>query len=178
VSEEDVDMTEAPALPPSQKTPAKTAKETAAEKKKRKLEAASDVTATPGADGKKSKKARVESQPTPKAKSSTPSIAAGKVTPIAPPVIPGMLPMSSQAAPTASTPSAKASKSKKVSASQPTPVPKPAEPSSSAPLNQATDEPKTNAKVKKEKKGKALKTEPGTEAPKKTTPVPLPHVPL
>ena len=198
-SDEDVDMTEAPALPSLQKTPAKKAKETAADKKKRKLDAAADVAATPRADSKKAKKARVEPQPTPTAKSGAPSTATGKVTPIAPPVVPSIPRISSSQGPPASTPSSsKASKAKAISASQPTPVSKPAEPSSSAikkesaiPLppsfrrassssasqSQAKDEPKANGKVKKEKKSKIVKTEPGTEAPKKTTPVPLPNIP-
>lgn len=187
-SDEDVDMAEAPALPSSQKTPAKKPKDTATDKKKRKLDAASDATATPGTDTKKSKKARVEPQPTP-----------GRVTPIAPPVVPSVARASSSQAPRASTPSSsKASKTKGLSASQPTPVSKSAEPTSSAikkesavPLppsfqrassssasqSQTKTEPKINGKVKKEKKSKVIKTEPGTEAPKKTTPVPLPNVP-
>ncbi|KAJ9143225.1 hypothetical protein NKR19_g6946 [Coniochaeta hoffmannii] len=199
VSDEDVDMTEAPALPSSQKTPAKKSKETAADQKKRKLDAAADAAATPGADSKKAKKVRVEPQPTPTAKSGAPSTATAKVTPIAPPVVPTIPRASSSQGPPTSTPSSsKASKAKAISASQPTPVSKAAEPTSSAvkkesaiPLppsfrrassssasqSHAKDEPKTNGKVKKEKKSKIIKTESGTEAPKKTTPVPLPNIP-
>lgn len=204
-SDEDVDMTEAPALPSSQKTPAKKSKskdaETTTGKKKRKLDAAMDATPTRGADtpgsSKQSKKARLEPQPTPKAKSEAPSTAAGKVTPIVPPVVPNIRRESSSQAPPASTPSSsKPPKAKVLPASQPTPTPKRAEPASSAvkkeskiPLpptfqrassslsSQQQEEVKTNGKVKKEKKSKTGNAGPDIEAPKKTTPVPLPNIP-
>lgn len=206
-SDEDVDMTEAPALPTSQKTPSKKSKGKDAEtttdkKKKRKLDAVSDATPTRAADtpaSKKSKKVRVEQEPILKAKSEAPA-AGVKMTPIAPPVIPDFRHMSSSQAPPASTPSSsRASKAK----AQPTPTSKPVEPSSSAvkkeshiplppsftrasssfssqPKEDHQDEPvpKANGKVKKERKSKAIKIEHSTEAPKKTTPVPLPNVPV
>ncbi|OIW26579.1 hypothetical protein CONLIGDRAFT_683543 [Coniochaeta ligniaria NRRL 30616] len=200
-SDEDVDMTEAPALPSSQKTPAKKSKGTTTDKK-RKLDAVTEATPMRGADtpesSKKSKKARVEPKPTPRAKSEAPSTAAAKVTPIVPPVVPSIRRESSSQAPPASTPSSSnTTKAKAVPASQPTPISKPAEPTSSAvkkeskvPLpspskrassslpSQPKEVAKTNGKVKKEKKTKVIvKAEPGTEAPKKTTPVPVPSIP-
>lgn len=197
-------MTEAPALPSSQKTPAKKSKAKDSggpADKKRKLDSVAGVIPTSGADTpesiKKSKKARVDPKPTPKGKSEAPNTTAGKVTPIVPPVVPGMRRESSSQALPASTPSSsKTSKAKALSASQPTPTSKTAELTSSAikkeskvPLpptfprassstsSQPKEEAKTNGKVKKEKKSKASNTEPEAEAPKKTTPVPLPNIP-
>jgi hypothetical protein len=43
--------------------------------------------------------------------------------------------------------------------------------------SQPKEEAKTNGKAKKEKKSKVVETEHGSEAPKKTTPVPLPNIP-
>lgn len=196
-------MTEAPALPSSQKTPAKKSKvkdSGGPADKKRKLDSVVGVIPTSGADTpesiKKSKKARVDPKPTPKGKSEAPNTTAGKVTPIVPPVVPGMRRESSSQALPASTPSSSKTKPKALSASQPTPTSKTAELTSSAikkeskvPLpptfprasssvsSQPKEEAKTNGKVKKEKKSKAIKTEPEAEAPKKTTPVPLPNIP-
>ncbi|KAB5542686.1 DNA-directed RNA polymerase I subunit RPA34.5-domain-containing protein [Coniochaeta sp. 2T2.1] len=177
-SDEDVDMAEAPALPSSQKTPAKKSKskdaDTTDKKKKRKLDVATDE---PAADtpepSKKSKKARVEAQPTPKTKPEISSSQPGKVTPILPPAVPSIrLPSSSQAAP-ASTPSS----SKAVKKESAIPLPSNFRRSSSSFSSQAVEEPKTNGKAKKEKKSKTIKPEPASEAPKKTTPVPVPNFP-
>ncbi|KAB5518713.1 DNA-directed RNA polymerase I subunit RPA34.5-domain-containing protein [Coniochaeta sp. 2T2.1] len=191
-SDEDVDMAEAPALPSSQKTPAKKSKskdaDTTDKKKKRKLDVATDE---PAADtpepSKKSKKARVEAQPTPKTKPEISSSQPGKVTPILPPAVPSLrLPSSSQTAP-ASTPSSSKTSKAKAAAMEPTssavkkesaiPLPSNFRRSSSSFSSQAVEEPKTNGKAKKEKKSKTIKPEAASEAPKKTTPVPVPNFP-